>query len=219
MSSLTNEDRLNYVPDNARLLTWRGAVVENYLAARWRPGQIFSSGSVYAFDSCQAKFQNRSDVACVLRLQETDTTSSSGARSNLGSAVALSPRGEKIINVSPKKAYMELKSVAGTAEINMEMVTRFSWDSYAPPDKADTLFPPVLRGDANPSSPVKAASQVFTSATSWSVTHNLGFVASPTLIDGSGNDITSLATFSAIDKNGYTATFSHGQAGTAYSSH
>lgn len=238
--TFVNPSGLDYVEPNARTFSIRTNVVPGYVTARVAPRLIFGSGYTYAFAPCVAIVRNDSGMgssdylssgtsaaAVTVRFQETDgdpTINSghggvfdvSGARTNLGNAVTVVPGGQTSISFTPHRKFVEFKGLAGKAKVTIEIQTTMNWDEEGFSQDYDPAYPPTYQQNV-PASLVATASQSFTSSTSWVIVHNLGYVATPTLLSSTNAEITSLATFSSISVNGYTATFGSAQSGTAIS--
>jgi hypothetical protein len=213
-----------YVPQDVRVVSIRPSLVAGYITERWKPGLPTPSTRTYGLADCVAQFRNQGTATAVIKLQETDDDSPSGARTSLV-AVAVTPGGEASVAFTPKRKFFEVKAIsapAGTGPVSIEISTKIDFSRVGFNYKLDSNFPAIEWADninlTTAQLPAKSASQTFTSNTSWAVTHNLGFVADFALIDSTGVDITSLATISAVTTNGFTATFGSAKVGTAYSS-
>lgn len=192
----------------------RVPVVPNYVTSRLRPKRLMTAGS--AFASCQVTLRNTGSATCILRLQVTDDPAPDAARTYVGTAITLVPKGEKTVTVSLDKAYVELKSIEGTSEVEWTIVGQVGFDAV-PFDRMDTYYPRILWDDT-PDALVAPAIHTQSSAnTTWNVTHSLGFTAMITALDANGVDITSLATVSNATVNGYTLTFGSAKSGRAIS--
>lgn len=199
-----------------RVSTAQNAVIPGYTAIRVAPRRWFGSGLTGAFDSAKVDITNLSDETLVVKLKESADEVPTTARTNIGSAVVIVPGGHKSQVISPTQPFLELKGVEGSGPVRVEIDSKLSYDAVGLYTDTDTTVPQVA-WSADPADSAESATQTFTSSTTWAVTHNLGFIADPTLLDSSNNDITSLATFSGVTVNGYTATFGSAKAGRAIS--
>jgi hypothetical protein len=223
-----------YVQPDPRVVSLRTNVVPGYITQRLEPRLPFYSAANRTYPlaaNCVAIIRNMSvhpnnlargldeppaaDV--VVQLQETNDTSVSGTRTRFG-AVLVKPGGMASITFTPKAQFFEVKGVSGKAPVSIDIQTRIDWNEVGFSAKLDSNHPSSEWAPVELISESGSASQSFTSSTTWAVVHNLGFIASPVLLDSTGVDITALATFSGITTNGYTATFSGAKVGTAYSS-
>ena len=200
----------DYVNADPRTVSIRVGVTPGYAAARWRPG-IVLAGSYLQF--CTARVQNTGTAEVVVKFDETDEVSGT-PRTILGVAV-VQPGGFEDVLFSPTKKLVELKGVAGNGPVTVDINTRVDWSNEGFSQDYDANYSQKEWA----AEPVVAASasQTFTSSDPWVIVHNLGFMADVTLVDADGDDITSLATFSASDVNGTTATFGTNKAGRAFS--
>lgn len=133
-------------------------VVNGYATARLRRADpLFGSGNVGVNeDAAQAQItlENTGSNNVTVQLKEawvtdppgTDSTGTpSGTRTNVGSAVALVPGGQKTINVTPYQTYLEVYGTAnGPSSLRMQISSKVRWNHLAF-DKSDTLYPASLR--------------------------------------------------------------------------
>lgn len=112
--------------------------------------------------------------------------------------LTLNPGGSNLSNQDISGyAVLEFKSTSGIGDLTITLETQSEWE-----------FENCVQYE-----------QAVGSATVWTVTHNLSWISlSPlvTLLDGSLNDITSMATLAKVDDNSFTATFTVAIAGTAF---
>lgn len=203
-----------YVPPDIRVVNVRTNLVPGYVSQRMQPRIPFPTGKTYALAHCSARLRNLSDSDLVVKLQETDNEVS-GARVHLAAAKIV-PNGAATLVFTPTRQIFEVKGVAGNGPVWLEIVTKMDWNEVGSNQERDAYQAQVSYA-ADPASPSKSASQTFTSATTWVVVHNLGFIATPTLIDSTNKDITAQGTISNATVNGYTVTFTAAKAGIAYS--
>ena len=228
------------MPQDVKVFSVRTNLVPGYITARLEPRLPWTVGTkpfagnnvAYALAATTIQVRNLSseysqqatapdgfaaDVNdVVLQFQETDDDSPSGVRTKL-SSVAVKAGGTASVTVTPQRQFFEVKGLAGNGPVSLEFQTKMDWNERGFSEKLDSLHPSNAWDTADLITVKKTATQTFTSNTVWAVTHNLGYIATPTLISSAGVDITALATFSSITVNGYTATFGGAQAGTAYS--
>lgn len=133
-------------------------IVNGYATARLRrQDPLFGSGNVGVNeDAAQAQvtLENVGSVSVTVQLKQTyvtdppgnnSTGEPTGTRTDVGSAVALVPGGQKTINVVPYQPYLEVYGTAGgPANLRMQIASKVRWDEMAF-DKIDTLYPAVLR--------------------------------------------------------------------------
>jgi hypothetical protein len=220
MSALITRSLAAFVPQDVRVVNIKTNLVPGYFTSRWSPRLPWDSDTPYALADCTAEVRNLSAEAVVLQLQETDDESFSGVRTNLGAAIAVVAGGTARVSFRPQRTYFEVKGIAGNGPVGIEIQTKIDWDNVGFSHRVDPTYPALLwEAEANFTAVIaRSAAQTFTSSGSWVVVHNLGFLATATLLNQSGVDIASLAAMSDVTVNGYTATFSGGdQAGTAYS--
>lgn len=243
MSSL-NPSLTAFVPQDAKIFTVRTGLVPGYVAVRLEPRLPYTVTSLggatnipYALAKCRLQVRNLSVYqttqalipdafaadtnVVVVQFQECDDDTVSGVRYKLA-AVSIQPGGTAKVDITPQRQFFEIKGVGGNGPVSVEVESLMDWNEVGFNQKLDPLFPPQAWQTEdmllnNLPGPVQSAAQVFTSNTVWAVVHNLGYVATPTLISTTGTDITALAAISSVTVNGYTATFGTAQAGTAYS--
>jgi hypothetical protein len=200
---------------NVRTSTFPG-----YSTARLSPRVTTTSGYTDPLADCTVEVRNLGQNNVVFRFVETDNDIS-GPRLNLGPAISVCAGGRNELTFTPHRRWVEVKGISGESQILCEISTKINWDvDWFAQRYETTVYPTPFWQDVNASNfvyPVPTASQVFTSNTTWTVVHNLGYVATPTLMNSAGVDITSLGTISGQTANGYTVTFGSVQAGTAYS--
>lgn len=185
-----------------------------YTAKRVQVG-LMSVGSASPLAACAATVYNPGAVEIVAKFQQT-SVEGSGPYTTLGGAFAIQPGGMVKRTFTPTEPLLELKSLLGSGRVHVELTTGADMNEFGTSEDVDPTIPQSL-WSANPAPPTPHAVQEFASNTVWVVTHNLGFVASPTLLNSAGVDITALATFSSVSPAAYTATFGSAQAGRAIS--
>jgi hypothetical protein len=230
-----------FVPQDVRVVSVRAGLVPGYVTVRLEPRLPWTPGAngvnlPYALAACQIQIRNLSvydatgaqsfvsdkkDVDTndvVLQFQETDDDSPSGIRTKLA-AVSVKAGGTASVALTPQRQYFEVKGIAGNGPVSLEIQSKIDWNERGFSQKLDPLFPSTEWAFQEQVSIVSSAAEVFALSALWTVAHNLGYVASPTLFSSAGVDITALAVISAETVNGYVATFGSGtpQAGTAYS--
>lgn len=241
MSDL-NPSLAAFVPQDVRVVNVRTGLVPGYITARleprlpWTPDSVGGTNTPYALAKSTIQVRNLSvydatgahsfvsdkfdadtnDV--VLQFQETDDDSPSGTRVKLA-AVAVKAGGTVSVEVTPQRQFFEVKGIYGNGPVLLEIQTKIDWNERGFSQKLDSTFPSTEWAFQEQVSVEGSAAETFTLSALWTVAHNLGFLATPTLFSSAGVDITSLAVISAVTVNGYTATFGSGtpQAGTAYS--
>lgn len=147
-----------YVQPLVRNTNVQCPVVNGYATARLRRADpLFGSGNVGVNESAanaQVTLENVGRTSFTVQLKQSTVTDApgtnsigtpTGTRLNVGSAVALVPGGQKTINVVAYQDYLEVYGTAnGPGNLRMQISGRVQWDEMAF-DKADTLYPAVLR--------------------------------------------------------------------------
>lgn len=132
-----------YAQPQTRHQEIRVPVVPGFTTARLSaipPIYVDNPGTVLSVYSTLVSLQNTGDLSVTVQLKQTDNMAS-GARSNIGPAVALVPLGSKEFTIYPDNKYLELWG-AGTNEstVRMSIDSRIRWSvlGFA---KSDTRFP------------------------------------------------------------------------------
>lgn len=203
-------------------------VAAGYTSLRLQPGIPYAAWASN-LSTCQVILRNIGTTDMRVKFVQTTsvdpTVNPAGVRTFLASAF-IPAGGFKKLSFTPSLPYLEMKGVSGAGELVVTMMSCINWVHGNINIKLEPmtlnywisgLTAPRSTSASTKTTLAKSASQAFTSNTVWVVSHSLGFVSDITLLNATGVDITALATISAADTNGYTATFSGAQVGTAYS--
>jgi hypothetical protein len=131
-----------YPQPNTRVSFFRAAVVAGYTTARLFTPDAAVSVSGYERYQTRILLKNEGADTATIQLVETNDYVS-GPRTNVGGAITLVPKGEKIQTFNPTKSYLELQATSGTSFIHAQLESVAEWNLMAF-DKAETIFPPFL---------------------------------------------------------------------------
>ena len=120
--------------------------VQGDLVLSTMPGTLSESG--YNPNTTMVVVEN--DGANTFSMQLLGTNDyTSGPRENVGAAKTLVPKGKTSYSVTPRHMYLEVKGIAGTSALRMQLSSRLRWDILGF-DKTDPLYPPALWNLKNP---------------------------------------------------------------------
>lgn len=118
------------------------AMVSGYITARLSAqGGLFNSTG-YLPQQATVLLENVGSTDFTVQMVETDDYVE-GPRTDVGSAVALVPRGFNTVNVTPTKQYLEFKCTSGSGELRARLESQVRWDHMAF-DKTETVYPASL---------------------------------------------------------------------------
>lgn len=131
-------------------------VVGGYYTARLQvQGDLVHSATAdglnesgYVDNTTMVVVENTGQNAFTMQLVGTNDYTS-GPRENVGAAKTLVPLGRTTYSVVPRHTYLEVRGLAGTSTLRMQLSSRLKWDELGF-DKTDAFYPPFLWNVKNP---------------------------------------------------------------------
>lgn len=119
-------------------------VVNGLVTARLRSNGTLPQDASDQLSSTQVRFENTGAVAVTAKVRETDDYVN-GPFTDLGTAQALVPGGQKTQTVFPRRKYLELAGTSGTGEVKMTVISQIRYDDLAFA-KTDGQYPQGIVG-------------------------------------------------------------------------
>jgi hypothetical protein len=130
-----------YPQPNTRVSNFRAPVMAGFTTVRlFTPDAVNVSG--YERYQTRILMKNEGPATATVQLVGCNDYVS-GPRANIGGAITLVPKGEKIQTFNPTYSYLELKATSGTSFIHAQLESVAEWNIMAF-DKAETIYPSVL---------------------------------------------------------------------------
>jgi len=136
----TNETQGEYPQPLVRVGNVQIPIVSGYTTGRLRGDVIMVSG--YQPNRSQITLENTGRTSFTVQLREAPDYVS-GPFSNLGSAVALVPSGQKTVFHTHAQPYLEFRGTSGSGTLRAQIASQVKWQIMAF-DKSDTNYPSVL---------------------------------------------------------------------------
>jgi len=128
-------------------------VIAGYTTGRLVSSATLSSGTI-ANTLMMGFFENESNVAVSVQLQQCNDRTPTGTRTNVGAVVALAAYGQKTVTFQPTQQYLEVNGTSGTGNIRLTLdgQVKYSECAFSKDELAGTggqFYPIQVWGPAN----------------------------------------------------------------------